>query len=60
MDLAYVKVMGVFYFLVMVRDGFSRYLLDWELMPDMLGTSVEDFMLPVPRAVPRLRTEINS
>jgi putative transposase len=43
-DLAYVKVRGVFYFLIMLLDGYSRYVLDWELMPDMLGSSVENFI----------------
>lgn len=57
-DIAYIKVAGVFYFLIMVLDGFSRYVLDWELMTDMLGRSVEDFILRVkekyPNAQPKL------
>jgi putative transposase len=57
-DIAYIKVRGVFYFLIMVLDGFSRYVLDWELMPDMLGRSVEDFIQRVkdkyPNATPKL------
>jgi transposase InsO family protein len=43
-DIAYIKIKGIFYFLIMVLDGYSRYLLDWELMTDMLGSSVEDFI----------------
>ena len=27
-DIAYVKVRGVFYFLIMMLDGYSRYVLD--------------------------------
>lgn len=57
-DIAYVKVGGVFYFLIMMLDGHSRYLLDWELMTDMLGGSVENFVQRVkekyPHAKPRL------
>lgn len=57
-DIAYVKVGGVFYFLIMMLDGYSRYLLDWELMTDMLGGSVENFVQRVkdkyPHARPRL------
>jgi transposase InsO family protein len=57
-DIAYIKVRGVFYFLIMVLDGFSRYVLDWELMRDMLGKSVEDFIQRVkdqyPDAKPKL------
>jgi putative transposase len=51
-DLAYVKVRGVFYFLVIILDGYSRYVLDWELMPDMLGASVEDFVQRVREQYP--------
>lgn len=32
-DIAYIKVQGVFYFLIMMLDGYSRFALDWELMP---------------------------
>ena len=57
-DIAYVKLGGVFYFLIMMLDGYSRYLLDWELMTDMLGGSVENFVQRVkdkyPHAKPRL------
>lgn len=57
-DIAYIKVQGVFYFLIMMLDGYSRFVLDWELMPDMLGSSVESFVQRVkekyPHAKPRL------
>lgn len=57
-DIAYIKVRGIFYFLVMMLDGYSRYILDWELMPDMLGRSVEDFVVRVrekyPSCLPKL------
>lgn len=57
-DIAYIKVSGIFYFLIMVLDGYSRYLLDWELMTDMLSSSVEDFIQRVkdkyPHAKPML------
>ena len=43
-DIAYIKINNVFYFLIMLLDGYSRFLLDWELMPDMLGSSVEMFV----------------
>lgn len=45
MDLAFVKVLGVFYFSLMILDEFSSYVLDWELMPNMRGVSLEDFVL---------------
>jgi transposase InsO family protein len=51
-DIAYIKIQGVFYFLIMMLDGYSRYLLDWELMPDMLGSSVELFVQRVKERYP--------
>lgn len=57
-DITYVKVAGIFYFLIMMLDGFSRYVLDWELMTDMTSRSVENFLQRVrekyPHANPRL------
>ena len=43
-DIAYVKIRGTFYFLIMLIDGYSRFLLHWELMTDMTGRSVELFV----------------
>ncbi len=54
-DIAYLKIGGVFYFLVMMLDGYSRYLLDWELMSDMLGSSVEDFVARVKEKYPHAK-----
>ena len=42
-DIAYVKLNRDHYYLVFLLDGYSRYLLGWELMTDMLATSVELF-----------------
>ena len=57
-DIAYIKLGGIFYFLIMLLDGYSRYMLDWELMPDMLSGSVELFVQKVkdkyPFAKPKL------
>lgn len=57
-DIAYVKIQGIFYFLIMALDGFSRYLLHWDLMTDMQGDSVELFIQEVkdkyPHAKPKL------
>lgn len=51
-DISYIKVKGVFYFLAVVLDGYSRFILDWELMPDMLGSSVEDLIIRVKEKYP--------
>jgi len=42
-DLAYVKLSGEHYFLIFLLDGFSRYILGWDLMTDMTSKSVEIF-----------------
>jgi hypothetical protein len=54
-DIAYIRIQGVFYFLIMMLDGYSRHLLDWELMPDMLGSSVELFGQRVKERCPHVR-----
>ena len=43
-DIAYIKIQGVFYFLIMVIDGYSRFLLGWDLMTDMTTHSVSLFV----------------
>lgn len=57
-DIAYIKVGGIFYFLIMMLDGYSRYLLDWELMTDMLGKSVESFVQRVKEKYPHARPRL--
>jgi len=42
-DIAYVIISGVHYYLIFMLDGYSRYLLHWELMTDMSKISVELF-----------------
>jgi len=51
-DLAYVKIKGVFYFLSMILDGYSRYILGWELLTDMTTLSVQDLFLRVRKQYP--------
>lgn len=43
-DIAYVILGGIHYYLIFMLDGYSRYLLNWELMTDMSKTSVEIFI----------------
>jgi transposase InsO family protein len=46
-DLAYIKIQGVFYFLILLLDGYSRYILGWELLTNMTSLSVQDFIATV-------------
>lgn len=57
-DIAYIKIQGVFYFLIMVLDGYSRMLLGWELMTDMLGSSVELFINRVKEKYPHAKPKL--
>jgi len=43
-DIAYIKIRSVFYYLIMMLDGYSRFLLNWELMTDMTEFSVSLFV----------------
>lgn len=42
-DIAYVKIQEVYYYLIVMIDGYSRYVLDWELLFDMKGDTVSLF-----------------
>ena len=49
-DITYVKIKGVFHYLILVLDGYSRYIVDWALGPTMTEKDVE---CAVQRAVER-------
>ena len=40
MDISYIKVRERFYFLMCILDGFSRYIVDWELCETMTEVDV--------------------
>jgi len=54
-DIAYIKIMDNYYFLIMLLDGYSRFLLGWELMTDMLSSSVQMFVQRVKEKYPDAR-----
>jgi putative transposase len=54
-DIAYIKIRGVFYYLIMMVDGFSRFLLNWELMTDMTEISVSLFVQQTREMYPERR-----
>ena len=43
-DIAYVILSGIHYYLIFMLDGYSRYVLYWELMTDMSKISVDIFI----------------
>lgn len=40
-DITYLKIKGIFYYLTLVLDGFSRYIVGWSLRESMTETDVE-------------------
>jgi putative transposase len=40
-DVAYINIGGTFYYLCMVLDGYSRYLVSWDLRAQMTETEIE-------------------
>ena len=40
-DISYLNVAGTFYFLISLLDGFSRYIVQWEIREKMEETDVE-------------------
>ncbi len=63
-DVAYVNVGGTFYYLISVLDGYSRYLLHWELRESMKEEDVEIVLQRTreqfPEARPRLISDNGS
>lgn len=60
-DISYVNIAGTFYYLCSVLDGYSRYLLHWEIREAMLEEDVEVVLQRTrekyPNAKPRIITD---
>ena len=60
-DISYVNIAGTFYYLCSVLDGYSRYLLHWEIREAMLEQDVEVVLQRArekyPNAKPRIITD---
>lgn len=57
-DISYLNMAGTFYYLCSILDGFSRYIVHWEIRPAMTETDVEIVLQrarePFPQARPRI------
>jgi putative transposase len=57
-DITYINVAGTFYYLCLVLDGYSRYIVHWELRESMKETEVEVILQRArekfPEAKPRI------
>jgi putative transposase len=59
-DLAYVNVAGTFYFLCTLLDGYSRYIVHWEIRPTMLEMEIETIIQRARERFPDTRPRIIS
>ena len=57
-DISYVNLVGTFYYLCSLLDGYSRYLVHWEIRPSMTEAEVEIMVQRAreqfPQAFPRI------
>lgn len=59
-DIAYVNVGGTFYYLICVLDGYSRFLVHWELRESMSETDVEIVLQRARERFPEARARLIS
>ena len=58
MDVSYVNICGTFYYLCGVLDGFSRYVVHWEIRQHMTERDVEIILQRAAEKFPRARLRI--
>lgn len=60
-DIAYINIKGTFYYLVTIIDGFSRFIVHWDIRESMTETDVEIVLQAArerfPAARPRVITD---
>ena len=59
-DITYIKVKGIFYYLILVLDGYSRFIVSWDLRPTMTEADVEIVIQRGREAFPTARPRIIS
>lgn len=57
-DVAHINLAGTFYYLISVLDGFSRYLVNWELRESMTEADVEIVLQRAREAYPQARPRV--
>jgi len=57
-DISYINISGTFYYMCSVLDGFSRYIVHWDIRPSMTEAQVEIILQRArekfPEATPRI------
>ena len=59
-DISYVNICGTFYYLCSILDGFSRYIVHWEIRPQMTEKDVEIILQRARERFPDARPRIIS
>jgi transposase InsO family protein len=59
-DVSYINIQGTFYYLCSVLDGFSRYLVAWDIRPSMTECDVEIVLQRARERFPEARPRIIS
>ena len=59
-DISYLNICGTFYYMCSVPDGFSRYLVHWEIRPSMTEAQVEMILQRAREKFPDARPRIIS
>ena len=59
-DITYLKIKGIFYYLTLVLDGFSRYIVGWSLRESMTEMDVEITVQTALEAFPDAKPRIIS
>lgn len=59
-DITYLKIQCVFYYLILVLDGYSRYLVGWALRAQMTETDVEIALQIAREAFPEAQPRVIS
>jgi len=59
-DISYLNICGTFYYLCSILDGFSRYIVHWEIRPSMTETEVELILQRAREKFPEARSRIIS
>lgn len=58
LDISYLNLGGTFYFLCTVLDGYSRYIVHWDIRPKMEETDVETILQRAAEKFPEARPRI--
>ncbi|MBV8709446.1 MAG: DDE-type integrase/transposase/recombinase [Acidobacteriaceae bacterium] len=59
-DVSYLNISGTFYYLCSILDGFSRYIVHWELREKMTEADIEIILQGAKEKYPEARSRIIS